>query len=229
MFGVDRLYLIFLQTEDRFVYQCLHVESAIVTKAVARQLDLFLPFWWGSRQFALNKWLSGSGDNFSIDAAQKALDRVLPTIVLISGTLEYSENNEVDEKTGSWEKILLGAYLPKYEAKPYLPSFTPEDGLLFQLTPVHTVYRTSTKGKDWAPIDVSFSSSSISIAIHGVRSNSSLPFEESMKLVIDQTNPQTCCYITDVKVREHETKSESILFPRNTIRLEQIEIWNVMM
>ncbi|KAJ4291488.1 Restriction of telomere capping protein 5 [Collariella sp. IMI 366227] len=165
------------------VQPLLEQTGSIMNLNFLSQLSFFIP---GSSLFRRLRLLySGDEDGFSMGSFEsKVFNWRAPTILLVSGTRlpegtdhthngpsssflatlpskRYPPGNSSGSKD---ETITFGVYLSQPWKHTHRECFGNEDTLLFQLQPVHDVFRASTMNKDYA----SFTKTSASTPIGGI-------------------------------------------------------------
>jgi hypothetical protein len=143
--------------------------GSIMNLNVLSQLSFFIP---GSSLFRrLRPLYSGDEDGFSMGSFEsKVFNWRAPTIILVSGTrLPVDTGHTRSGPASSFlatlpshrfppgnsngkegEKLTFGAYLSPPWKHTHRECFGAEDSLLFQLQPVHDVFRASTVNKNYA-------------------------------------------------------------------------------
>ena len=165
------------------VQPLLEQTGSIMSLNVLSQLSFFIP---GSSIFRrLRPLYSGDEDGFSMGSFEsKVFNWRAPTILLVSGTRLPDEAAHAHSgpasaflatlpshrfppgnNTGNGgEKLTFGVYLGQPWKHTHRECFGAEDTLLFQLQPVHDVFRASTLNKDYA----SFTKPSASSPLGGI-------------------------------------------------------------
>lgn len=155
--------------------------GSIMNPNILSQISFFIP---GSSLFRKLRLLySGDEDGFSMGSFEtKVFNWRAPTILLVSGTrLPDEETHQITGAASSFlaslpskrfppgsgdkdERLIFGAYLNPPWKHTHRECFGDEDTLLFQLQPIHDVFRASTLNKDYA----SFTKPSASAPLGGV-------------------------------------------------------------
>ncbi len=165
------------------VQPLLEQTGSIMNLNVLSQLSFFIP---GSSIFRrLRPLYNGDEDGFSMGSFEsKVFNWRAPTILLVSGTRLPDEAAHArsgpasaflatlpsrrfppGNNTGSGdERLTFGVYLSQPWKQTHRECFGAEDTLLFQLQPVHDVFRASTLNKDYA----SFTKPSASSPLGGI-------------------------------------------------------------
>jgi hypothetical protein len=143
--------------------------ASIMTTSVLSQLSFFIP---GASLFRCLRLLySGDEDGFSMGSFEtKVFNWRAPTILLVSGTRLDSKDENANSgpaanflaslpskrfppgnrnRTGD-ETLTFGIYLSEPWRHTHRECFGTDDSILFQLSPVHDVFRASTLNKDYA-------------------------------------------------------------------------------
>ena len=156
---------------------------SIMNLNVLSQLSLFIP---GSTLFRrLRPLYSGDEDGFSMGSFEsRVFNWRAPTILLVSGTrlpdsASHAHSGPASTflatlppqrfppgnlRGGKGEKLTFGVYLSQPWKHTHRECFGDEDTLLFQLQPVHDVFRASAMNKDYA----AFTKTSASTPIGGI-------------------------------------------------------------
>lgn len=172
-----------LSSPPELVQPLLEDTRSIMNLNVLSQLSLFIP---GSSLFRrLRPLYSGDEDGFSMGSFEtKVFNWRAPTILLVSGTRLPGNASHAHSGPASaflatlppqrfppgnaggdeGEKLTFGVYLSQPWKHTHRECFGDEDTLLFQLQPVHDVFRASTMNKDYA----SFTKTSASTPIGGI-------------------------------------------------------------
>jgi len=139
----------------------LQQEGEILTSNLLSQISFFIPS--EDLFYRLRRLYSGSTDGFSINAfEQKVLNWRAPTIVLISGTRinpsashqSFPAKRFPPGSSGKSDngRLVFGLYLNvpwKYTRKDAIGD---AQSLLFQLEPIHDVFRASTLNRNYATL-----------------------------------------------------------------------------
>ncbi|KAK4038840.1 TLD-domain-containing protein [Parachaetomium inaequale] len=165
------------------VQPLLEDTGSIMHLNILSQLSFFLP---GPSLFRRLRLLySGDEDGFSMGSFEsKVFNWRAPTILLVSGTRLPDETNHAhsgpasaflatlpsqrfpqgDRGEDKNERLTFGAYLSQPWKHTHRDCFGDEDTILFQLQPVHDVFRASTVNKDYT----SFTKPSASAPLGGI-------------------------------------------------------------
>ncbi|KAK4153374.1 restriction of telomere capping protein 5 [Chaetomidium leptoderma] len=157
--------------------------GSIMNLSILSQISFFIP---GSSLFRRLRLLySGGEDGFSMGSFEsKVFNWRAPTILLVSGTRLLDEPGHVHPGPASaflatlpsqrfppgntsgdeGERVTFGVYLSQTWKHTHRECFGADDTLLFQLQPVHDVFRASTVNKDYA----SFTKPSASVPMGGI-------------------------------------------------------------
>ncbi|SPQ25921.1 21ce6f2c-6df0-4d51-82fe-49baba016066 [Thermothielavioides terrestris] len=165
------------------VQPLLEKTGSIMNASVLSQMSFFIP---GSSLFRKLRLLySGEEDGYSMGSFEsKVFNWRAPTILLVSGTRLPDEAGYTHKGPASpflaslpslrfppgntsadrGETLTFGAYLSQPWKHTHRECFGAEDTILFQLRPIHDVFRASTVNKDY----VSFTKPSASIQVGGI-------------------------------------------------------------
>lgn len=159
----------------------LQDEGSIMSRNILSQMSFFIP---GSSLFRKLRLLySGDEDGFSMGSFEsKVFNWRAPTILLVSGVRlpdEATHQSTGAESAflatlpskrfpngskGKDERLTYGVYLSQPWKHTHRECFGGEDTLLFQLQPIHDIFRTSTLNLDYA----AFNKPSASIPVGGI-------------------------------------------------------------
>ncbi|KAK4181004.1 TLD-domain-containing protein [Triangularia setosa] len=162
------------------VQPLLQDKGSILSLSIMSQLSFFIP---GESLFRKLRLLYAGGvDGFSMGSFEtKVFNWRAPTILLVHGTCLPDETHSTtgaetaflstlpprrfpSGNSGMAEKVTFGVYLSQPWKHTHRECFGGSDSLLFQLQPVHDVFRASPINKDYA----SFTKPSASTPIGGV-------------------------------------------------------------
>jgi TLD./Meiotically up-regulated C-terminal. len=155
------------QLSPKLVQPLLNESGSIMNPILLSQISFFIP---GSSIFRKVRLLySGDEDGFSMGSFEtKVFNWRAPTIFLVSGTRISDQEIQTGTKPSSAflaslpskrfpcgsnhkdETLIFGVYLTQPWKHTYRECFGNEDTLLFQLSPIHDVFRPSTLSRDYA-------------------------------------------------------------------------------
>ncbi|KAK0714273.1 TLD-domain-containing protein [Apiosordaria backusii] len=163
------------------VQPLLQDKGSILNLSIMSQLSFFIPGEFLFRKLRL--LYSGDEDGFSMGSFEtKVFNWRAPTILLVHGTClpDETQYRTTGAETaflstlpprrfpsgnrGTGEKVTFGVYLSQPWRHTHRECFGDSDSLLFQLQPMHDVFRASTTYKDYA----SFMKPSASTPLGGV-------------------------------------------------------------
>ncbi|KAK1783196.1 TLD-domain-containing protein [Copromyces sp. CBS 386.78] len=159
----------------------LHDTGSIMNASILSQMSFFIP---GSLLFRRLRLLyAGDEDGFSMGSFEaKVFNWKAPTILLVSGTrlLDESDHHSNGSMSGFWaslpprrfsrgssgeaERLTFGVYVPEPWKLTHRECFGGDEAILFQLEPIHDVFRASSLNKNY----VSFTRPSASTSHAGV-------------------------------------------------------------